>query len=117
MLRTHSFALHRHRSRPHLLQHLTWLPILSAQSTSIRIALLQALAASHPNREVWLQSYYEEKGGIESLGTFKRLTLGEYWALREKGVPHGYSDDVCLDHQERQATIAAMHYVLDCGLG
>ena len=50
-------------------------------------SLLQALAASHPDREVWLQSYYEEKGGIESLGTFKRLTLGEYCALQEKGAP------------------------------
>jgi hypothetical protein len=50
-------------------------------------SLLQALAASHPNREVWLQNYYEEKGGIERLGTFKRLTLGEYRALREKGAP------------------------------
>ena len=43
--------------------------------------------ASHPDCEVWLQSYYEEKNGIESLGTFKRLTLGEYQALREKGAP------------------------------
>ena len=50
-------------------------------------SLLQALAASHPDREVWLQSYYEKKGGIESLGTFKRLTLGEYRALWEKGAP------------------------------
>jgi hypothetical protein len=36
---------------------------------------------------VWLQSYYEEKNGIESLGTFKPLTLGEYQALRKKGAP------------------------------
>ena len=50
-------------------------------------SLLQALASSHPDREIWLQSYYEEKNGIESLGTFKRLTLGEYRALREKGAP------------------------------
>ena len=50
-------------------------------------SLLQALASSHPDRDVWLQSYYEEKNGIESLGTFKRLTLGEYRALREKGAP------------------------------
>ena len=50
-------------------------------------SLLQALAASHPDREVWLHSYYEEKGGIESLGTFKHLTLGEYRALWEKGAP------------------------------
>jgi hypothetical protein len=50
-------------------------------------SLLQALAVSHPDREVWLQSYYEEKGGIESLGTFKLLTLGEYQALWDKGAP------------------------------
>jgi hypothetical protein len=50
-------------------------------------SLLQALTESHPDREVWLQSYYEEKNGIESLGTFKRITLGEYQALREKGAP------------------------------
>jgi hypothetical protein len=50
-------------------------------------SLLQALVASHPDREGWLQSYYEEKGGIESLVTFKCLTLGEYRALWEKGAP------------------------------
>ncbi len=50
-------------------------------------SLLQALATTHPDREVWLQSYYEEKNGIESLGTIKRITLGEYRALREKGAP------------------------------
>ena len=44
-------------------------------------SLLQALATSHPDRELWLQSYYKEKGSIESLGTFKRLTLGEYHTL------------------------------------
>ncbi len=82
MLRIHSFALHRPRSLwfwRHLLQRSIRLPLLSS--------LLQALAASHPDREVWFQSYYKEKGCIESLGTFKRLTLGEYWALWEKGAP------------------------------
>ncbi len=44
-------------------------------------SLLQALAISHPDWELQPQSYYKEKGGIESLGTFKRLTLGEYLAL------------------------------------
>ena len=48
---------------------------------------MQALADSHPNREVWLQSYYEEKTSIESLGTFQKLTLGKYRALWEKGAP------------------------------
>eukprot|EP00970_Alexandrium_tamarense_P002244 scaffold324_cov188-Alexandrium_tamarense.AAC.3 len=38
--------------------------------------LLRALADNHPDREIWLQSYYEEKGSIESMGTFQRLTVG-----------------------------------------
>ena len=50
-------------------------------------SLLQALATSHPYREIWLQSYYEEKCGIESLGTFCCISLGEYHALLEKGAP------------------------------
>ena len=49
--------------------------------------LLKALADSHPDRDVWLQSYFEEKWGIESMGTFRKITLGEYGALREKGAP------------------------------
>jgi hypothetical protein len=44
-------------------------------------SLLQALASTHPDREVWLQSYHEEKGGIEEMGTFRKITLGEYRAL------------------------------------
>ncbi len=50
-------------------------------------SLLQALASTHPDREVWLQSDYEEKGGIEEMGTFRKITLGEYRALRAKGAP------------------------------
>jgi hypothetical protein len=49
--------------------------------------LLRALADSHPDHEIWLQSYYEEKRGIESLRTFKNITLGEYRALCVKGAP------------------------------
>jgi hypothetical protein len=40
-----------------------------------------------PNCKVWLQSYYEEKQGIESLGTFKKIILGEYRAFCKKGAP------------------------------
>ena len=50
-------------------------------------SLMQALADTHPDREVWLQSYFEEKDSIEGLGTFQKLTLGQYRALREKGAP------------------------------
>jgi hypothetical protein len=37
--------------------------------------LLKALANTHPDCEVWMQSYLEEKRGIESLNTFKRSPL------------------------------------------
>ncbi len=50
-------------------------------------SLLQALTSIHPDHEVWLQSYYEEKRGIEEMGTFRKITLGEYRALCEKGAP------------------------------
>ncbi len=50
-------------------------------------SFLKALADSHPDREVWLQSYYEEKRGVKSLGTFCKISLCEYRALRKKGAP------------------------------
>ncbi len=49
--------------------------------------LLKALADLHPNCKVWLQSYAKEKGGLESLNTYQKITLGEYHALWEKGAP------------------------------
>jgi hypothetical protein len=49
--------------------------------------LLQALADSHPDREIWLDSYREEKRGIESLDTYQKITLGKYCALCKKGAP------------------------------
>jgi hypothetical protein len=49
--------------------------------------LLKALADSHPDREVWLESYRDKKHGIESLNTYQKITLGEYRALRKKGAP------------------------------
>jgi hypothetical protein len=49
--------------------------------------LLKALATMHTDQEVWLQSYYKEKQGIESLATYCKITLGEYRALREKDAP------------------------------
>ena len=50
-------------------------------------SLIKALADSHPDRAVWLKSYQEEKEGIESLGTYKKITLGEYRQLRAEGAP------------------------------
>ncbi len=49
--------------------------------------LLKALADSHPDCEVWLQSYQEEKRSLESLNTYRKITHGEYRALHKKGAP------------------------------
>jgi hypothetical protein len=48
--------------------------------------LLKALADSHPDRDIWLASYWEENEGIQSLDTYQKITTGEYRALREKKV-------------------------------
>ena len=50
-------------------------------------SLLQALTDAHPDRYVWIQSYYEGKESTKSMGTFLKLSLGEYRALWEKGAP------------------------------
>ncbi len=52
-----------------------------------RPTLLKAAANSHPERNVWLASYNEEKRGLESLNTYWKITLWEYRALRGKGAP------------------------------
>ncbi len=44
-------------------------------------SLLKALADLHPDHEIWLVSFLEEKRGIERLGTYQKLTLGKYRAL------------------------------------
>ncbi len=85
----HSFIHSSSHDPPHLT---TFDPMANIVSTvnlhrDCPPSLLQALALTHPNREVWLQSYYEDKRGIEEMGTFWKVTLGEYRALCEKGAP------------------------------
>jgi hypothetical protein len=50
-------------------------------------SLLKALAHSHPDREVWLRSFFEEKRGIQGMNTYGKITLGKYCTLCEKGAP------------------------------
>ena len=50
-------------------------------------SLLQALADNNPDREVWLNSFYEEKDSIESISTYQKITPGKYRALHKKGAP------------------------------
>ena len=51
--------------------------------------LLKALADTHPDREVWLASFFKEKRGIKQLDMYKykKISLGKYRSLREKGAP------------------------------
>ncbi len=58
--------------------------------------LLKALANSHPDRDVWLQSYFKEKWGIESMGTFRKITLAGIRRLAQKRSTSGHTYHVCL---------------------
>jgi hypothetical protein len=58
-------------------------------------SLLKALANSHPDHEVWLCSFIEEKRGIQSMNTYRKIIMGGYCALRKKGDSQSYLDNVC----------------------
>ena len=95
---SHSFL--RPSTSPH---HSTFDPVASFVSAvnlhrECPPTLLKALADSHPDREIWLASYREEKEGMQSLDTYRKITLGEYRALREKGAPKSYSYYVCANN-------------------
>ncbi len=80
-----------------LLPGLTWSSFdctTSAHHVSVRnllckcpCSLLTAFDTNHPNRNVWLQHFWEEKNGIEFLNTYNKILLAEYRALCEKGAP------------------------------
>eukprot|EP00956_Cyclotella_meneghiniana_P015762 scaffold24459_cov75-Cyclotella_meneghiniana.AAC.3 len=48
-------------------------------------SLVKALHPSNPDREVWLASYLEEKGGLESLHVYEKINKKTYLALRRSG--------------------------------
>ena len=50
-------------------------------------SLLCALALTHPDRNVWLASFREEKDGIKLQDTYNVLTLEQYRAYRAQGAP------------------------------
>ncbi len=58
-------------------------------------SLLTALHPTHPDRDTWMASFRdEEKSGIESRGTYVKIGLPEYRALRAlraKGAPKAIS--------------------------
>jgi hypothetical protein len=49
-------------------------------------SLLKALADSHPDCDVWLHSFLKEKQNIQSMNTYRKITLGVYCTLCKKGA-------------------------------
>ncbi len=50
-------------------------------------SLLSALDSTHPDRNTWLASFWEEKDGIRSQDTYEVLTLDQYQAYRANAAP------------------------------
>jgi hypothetical protein len=50
-------------------------------------SLLTALADKHPDYDIWMHRFWEEKDSIISMDTYNTITLMQYRALREKGTP------------------------------
>jgi hypothetical protein len=50
-------------------------------------SLLTALSDIHPDRDIWLRSFREEKTALEALDTYDKISLADYRSLREKGAP------------------------------
>jgi hypothetical protein len=46
-------------------------------------SLLELLADSHLDRKVWLRSFFKEKWNIQSMNSYRKITLGKYPALRK----------------------------------
>ena len=49
-------------------------------------SLKLALHPSNPDKQVWLDSYKEEKGGLQDLEVFERINKKTYLSLRRKGL-------------------------------
>ncbi len=50
-------------------------------------SLQRALDPSHPDHDIWLASYAEEKSSLIDVDTFNVITLDHYRRLRELGAP------------------------------
>jgi len=81
---------------------------VNLHSTDAPSSLIQALADDHPDRKIWLQSFYEEKGSIESMNTYRKITLGEYRALRERGAPKAIPT-MCVLTVKRDESMMPVH--------
>ena len=77
-------------------------------------SLLSALNPLHPDREIWLASYQEEKDGIKSQDTYDVLTPEQYRAYRAKGAPRAIPtmcvliikpDEMLLPHRTKSCIV------------
>lgn len=48
-------------------------------------SLVKALHPSNPDRHIWLESYKEEKRGLESLDVYEKISKKKYLQLRRSG--------------------------------
>eukprot|EP00804_Cyclotella_cryptica_P009045 CCRYP_003142-RA/>CCRYP_003142-RA protein AED:0.35 eAED:0.14 QI:0/0/0/1/1/1/2/0/1801 len=48
-------------------------------------SLSKALHPSNPDRDTWLKSYNEEKGGLENMDVFERINKKQYLLLKHSG--------------------------------
>ena len=55
-----------------------------------------------------MESFLEEKRGIHSLDTYAKLTLGEYWALREKGASRA-TPTICVLTIKKDENLRPLH--------
>ncbi len=70
--------------------------------------LFKALADLHPDQEVWLKSYQEERGGLQSLDTYHKITLGKYPTLYKKGAPQALPT-MCILTIKRDENLLPQH--------
>ena len=59
-------------------------------------SLLKVIHPSNPDREIWLNSYAEEKGGLEKHEVFQRISKKQYLALKQQGVIPGDLPSMCV---------------------
>ena len=59
-------------------------------------SLIKALHPSNPDRQVWLDSYREEKGGLKEHDTFERISKSQYLALKRRGLVPDALPSMCV---------------------
>ena len=59
-------------------------------------SLLQALHPSNPDRDIWLRSYEEEKGGLESLDVYECISRKKYLNSRLQGLTPKALPSMCV---------------------